>query len=309
MGSRLTISPPRDYHLARDVCSYGYFLLKPNHWNPQTQSLSRILDLAQGPVEIHMTQNDGAGTAIRCQCSCSLDRSEQARARAQIVRMLRLDEDETVIRSFHKVDPRFKRSGRGRVFRSPTFFEDVIKTVTSCNVRWSSTMHMNERLCTILGRSGAFPSAKKLARTRPTTLRGRCRVGYRDQRMVDLAKLFTPRGSKPPEMDPKWFEDESVSDEQLHEVLLTLPGIGPYAAANLLQLLGRYGTLPLDSEGLRHGRAVLGFQGTDNQVLKQVRAHFAPFGEHSFRSYWFELWVHYESRSGPAYLWDRNETQ
>ena len=80
--------------------------------------------------------------------------------------------------------------------RSPTFFEDVIKTVTSCNVTWPSTVVMNIRLCEVVGRGGAFPTPRRLARTRPATLRARCRVGYRDQRIIELSRMFASGVSK-----------------------------------------------------------------------------------------------------------------
>src|SRR5205085_280451 len=104
---------------------------------------------------------------------------------------------------------------------------------TSCNVTWPNTVNMNRRMCEVLGErveSGkgvrhAFPSAKKLARTRAQTLRARCRVGYRDARIIELARLFsTPlsRGG----LDQAWMEDPSTSDDALHEALIELPGIG-----------------------------------------------------------------------------------
>jgi hypothetical protein len=44
-------------------------------------------------------------------------------------------------------------------------------------------------------------------------------------------------------------------------MLIALPGVGPYAAANIMQLLGRYHRLPLDTESVAHGRNVLGLKG------------------------------------------------
>ncbi|MBZ0171539.1 MAG: hypothetical protein K8E66_04095, partial [Phycisphaerales bacterium] len=55
-GSRLTIPAPADYDLARDVCSYGYFVLSPNHWDVETQSLFRVLDLEDGATTVRITQ-------------------------------------------------------------------------------------------------------------------------------------------------------------------------------------------------------------------------------------------------------------
>ncbi|TVQ60835.1 MAG: hypothetical protein EA378_10445 [Phycisphaerales bacterium] len=312
MGTRLRLATPTDYELARDVCSYGYFVLWPNFWDVRRRTLTRPLELADGPATCVIGQSGGTGAELRVVFDRALTRGEQGEARRQITRMLRLDEDAEHVRAFHAADPRWAKSGRGRLFRSPTMFEDVIKTVTSCNVAWPSTVRMNRRLCEVLGRASSrdappgFPSVQRVARTKPGTLRARCGVGYRDQRIVELAKLFRPRGQRPPEMDPAWFEDPATSDADVRTALLALPGIGPYAAANIMQLLGRYGAVPLDTESVRHGKTVLGLQGTDREIMRAVDAHFAPFGPHVFRSYWFELWAFYESKQGPAWSWERD---
>jgi 3-methyladenine DNA glycosylase/8-oxoguanine DNA glycosylase len=241
----------------------------------------------------------GKGSDLTARAGRSLTRAESNDAKRQIVRMLSLDD--SGVRAFHRVDPRFKRSGCGRLFRSPTLFEDIIKTVTSCNVAWTSTIKMNERFCEVI--NSAFPTPQQLARRKPGTLRARCSVGYRDQRMVDLAKMHA-RG----EIDPAWFEDATVSDEDIESALLELPGIGPYAAANIMQLLGRYSRIPCDTESVRHGRMVLGMTGTDRHIMKRIHQHYEPFGEHKFRSYWFELWDFYEAKKGKAWTWEPKTT-
>lgn len=303
-GSTLKLETPSDFLLSRDVCSYGYFVLMPNYWDVTQQKLSRVLEFTDQPAACVIDQLDNGD--LRARFDRKLNRGEQAQARQQLTRMLNLDLNAQQIRAFHKVDPRWKKSGRGRLFRSPTLFEDVIKTVTSCNVTWPSTVNMNRRLCEVCGRktvSGAysFPSAKKLARTRVGTLRGRCRVGYRDQRIVDLAKLFV-KGH----VDEAWLTDASVSDEEVFKFLITLPGIGPYAGGNIMQLLGRFSRLAIDTETIRHGKTKLGMSGTDAQITKALQAHYEPFGEHKFRSFWFEIWDHYELKAGPSHLWERD---
>jgi len=303
-GSVLNITPPTDFDLPRDVCSYGYFVLMPNYWDVAHQTLSRVFEFPDKPAACVIDQRDDG--SLRARFDRKLDRTEQARARAQIARMLWLDMETKRLRAFHKVDPRWKKSGRGRLFRSPSLFEDVIKTVTSCNVTWPSTVNMNRRLCEVCGRKSAsgaysFPSAKKLARTRLGTLRGRCRVGYRDQRIIDLAKLFS-RG----QIDEHLLTDPSSSDDEVFKFLITLPGIGPYAAGNIMQLLGRYSRLAIDTETIRHAKSTLGMIGTDAQITKQLHKHYDQFGEHKFRSYWFEIWQHYEKKAGPSHLWERD---
>jgi 3-methyladenine DNA glycosylase/8-oxoguanine DNA glycosylase len=321
MATRLTIAVPADYVLARDYCSYGYFLLAPHHWLPDAGAFTTTLALAEGPAAIAVGQEGTGSLANRplprgyatirrarghpliVKADRGLTRAERDQLRRLLTRMLRLDETDEVIGAFHTVDPRFKPAGRGRLMRSPTFFEDVIKTVTSCNVTWPSTVMMNRRLCQVLGKAASFPTPQKIARTRLATLRARCRVGYRDARIVELADLFASR-----EIDPEWFEDPATPDDAIHDRLLELPGIGPYAAANIMQLLGRYHRLPLDTESVRHGKTVLRLRGSSKQIMKRLHRHYAPFGDHAFRSYWFELWQFYESKQGPSWTWSRDTT-
>lgn len=297
MGSRLTIRTPADYRFSRDVCSYGYFLLAPDRWDPSAQTMTTTLELPEGPATVVLAQ--GPGATVAAKFDRAVLRGEQPSARAQIARMLRLDETEAEIAGFHKADRRWKKSGRGRMYRSPTLFQDMVRTVTSCNVTWPGTVSMNERLCSVLGRGGAFPHAVRLARTRPGTLRGRCRVGYRDTRLIELAGMFV-RG----EIDESWLTDPGVADADVYKFLLGLPGIGPYAAGNTMMLLGRYSMLAIDTESVRHGRDTLGLPGEDAEIIRALRLHYDRFGAHKFRSYWFEMWTDYEGRKGPAWEWE-----
>ena len=293
----LQLRAPEDYRLERDVCSYGYFRLAPNRWDPEQRGLQRTLLVDRSVVQIQVRQK-GSLLVIESSRAVRPIRRELVK---QIRRMLRLDMTESMVAEFHKTDPRWKLGGRARLFRSPTLFEDVIKTVTSCNVTWSATITMNRRLCQVCGgregEAAAFPEPAQLATRRPAFLRSRCSLGYRDARVVELARLWRARSWD-------WLEDEATSDEEVHAALIELPGIGPYAAANIMQLLGRFGRLPLDTEAVRHGRTVLGFRGRSPEVARRVRQHFSRFGSWAFLSYWLEMWDVYEREKGPAWTWE-----
>lgn len=315
--SELEIVPPRDYVLWRDACSYGYFVLEPNLWEPATGVFRRVLDLGEGvgAVTAAITQPGGrragssrgkAGGVLRVEVDSAVGPAGAAELERQVVRMLRLDEPASRLRAFHAVDGRWKGLGRGRLMRSPSLFEDVIKTVTSCNVAWPSTVRMNARLCAEFGRVSAgggraFPTAGALAGADPARLRARCGVGYRDGRIVALARMFD-RG----EVDEASLSEPGLEDGALERRLIELPGIGPYAARNIMQLLGRYGRIPLDSESVRHARTVLGYTGPERRVLGRLERHYAAMGAEKFRSYWFEMWAFYEARRGPSWTWERD---
>ena len=294
MGTRMSIRAPADYDLPRDVCSYGYFLLAPNVWDLDALTMTRTLGLDDGTATIVLSQPDGRGGPVRAISDRALSRKEQSEAKRLIARMLNLHDDG--LKAFHTLDPRWKKSGRGRLFRSPTLFEDMVKTITSCNVTWPSTVNMNRRLCEVI--NPGFPTPGQMARRRPQSLRSRCGVGYRDVRLVELGKMFH-RG----EIDEAWLADPDSDDQAVFKKLLELPGVGPYAASNIMMLLGRYSRLAIDSESIRHGKDVLGFKGTERQIAKKLEKHYEPFGRHKFRSYWFERMEHYEAKEGPARTW------
>lgn len=341
MGKAFSIPVPRDFVLARDVCSYGYFLLAPSHWDPRTATFQTTLDVGRRAVTVRVAQGDESapagvralarrrGEELRIRTDTALGGAERQAAISQLSRMFRLDEDHSVLRDFHRCDPRWRSSGRGRLMRSATLFEDVIKTVTSCNVTWPSTITMNRRICEVVGRRSAsglfsFPTAARLARVRPQTLRARCSVGYRDRRIIELARIFAkdlgpalprklatngivwPTGKQ--RGFAAWLESPATPDDLVFAALMELPGIGPYAAANIMQLLGRYARLPLDTESIRHAKSILKFTGTDRELMRKLHAHYEPFGKHRFRSYWFELWDFYEAKRGPAWTWERETT-
>lgn len=346
MGSIATIPTPKDFALARDLCSYGYFLLAPNHWDVRKSVFVRTFLVGGVATTVRTTQGK-VGAPLKARADVALNAVQREELIAQIRRMLRLDETADEIRAFHAADLRWKESGRGRLMRSPTLFEDIIKTVTSCNVTWPSTIVMNRRLCEVLGKKSAsggyaFVEPAKLAKARPQTLRARCRVGYRDQRLIELARLYVAaekartrdaaelmkqkraipsdvatkeeerRGRRvektPPRINLPWLEDPATPDDAVFKALVALPGIGPYAAANIMQLMGRYARLPLDTESVRHGKTLLGFKGSSAQIMKKVHLHYAPFGSNAFRSYWLEMWAFYESKHGPAWTWERDST-
>jgi 3-methyladenine DNA glycosylase/8-oxoguanine DNA glycosylase len=297
--SRLTIDAPPDFDLPRVVCSYGYFLLAPNRWRPQELTLEHTLEVASGqpPVRVEVRQPSGRGGDLRVLCDRSLSRAERETVVGRVARMLRLDFD---VRPWGKLAPVARRRGFGRLFRSATLWEDMVKTITSCNVGWPSTVRMNELLVERVGQ-GVFPSSAVVARWKPERLQRETKVGYRAARIVQLAKRFDSG-----ELDPAWFESIERSVEEIREAVLALNGFGPYAAANVLQLLGRFDDLPIDTETYRLYCKRTGVERPSNPKAldSQIDAYYEPFRPYRFLAFWFDLWRDYEQRHGDAWTWD-----
>ncbi|MFN8009292.1 MAG: hypothetical protein U0V70_20150 [Terriglobia bacterium] len=133
----------------------------------------------------------------------------------------------------------------GRLLRGPNLFEDVVKTLCTTNCSWSATERMVKHLVTQLGSPFGnshwdFPTAGQLASVSEAFLRREIRAGYRSAYLLQFAEKVASR-----KLDlSKW---EGLDAGSLYRELLLIKGIGPYAAENIMRLLGHYQHLALDS--------------------------------------------------------------
>jgi 3-methyladenine DNA glycosylase/8-oxoguanine DNA glycosylase len=74
--------------------------------------------------------------------------------------------------------------------------------------------------------------------------------------------------------------------------LLTINGVGPYAAANLLLILGRTDFIPIDSWALK----LVSHEWYDGKPVtpKDVEKHFERWGEFKGLAFWFWDWKYKE---------------
>ncbi|KAL3159278.1 hypothetical protein ABBQ32_011240 [Trebouxia sp. C0010 RCD-2024] len=209
--------------------------------------------------------------------------------------MLRLDSSEQQkVLEFQKMHTTARAEGFGRLFRSPTVWEDLIKSVLLCNCGWSRTLAMNQALCAAVGR-GAFPSPAMLVQAGVQRLQSQCGLGYRAKTLLNLAVQVDDG-----EVDLAGLEDPGLSAKDLYQRLMRLPGVGPFTAANMLQLLGHYSQIPCDSETVRHLQKAHKLTAcTMANVQQQAQQVYAKYAPYQFLAYWHELWRDYEALVGP----------
>lgn len=65
------------------------------------------------------------------------------------------------------------------------------------------------------------------------------------------------------------LDEASMPEEELYALLLSLPGVGPFTAANMMQLLGHYRRIPCDSETVRHLRKAHGLHQCTQANVQQ----------------------------------------
>jgi 3-methyladenine DNA glycosylase/8-oxoguanine DNA glycosylase len=234
--------------LRRTVASHGVADLPPNRIDEDSPGLETTIAVNGRARTIRVSP----GRARRARVEL-LDGRVSARDReavlATVRHMLRLDED--LSRFYALVDGDadlgWVARGAGRMLRSPTVFEDVVKTVCTTNCAWSGTVRMVTALVEQLGAEGrhgrAFPSPAAMADAPDDFYREVARAGYRGPYLRAIAAAAADGSLDLEQLDGR----SDLPDDEVAQRLLALPGVGPYAAAHVMMLLGRYGRLILDS--------------------------------------------------------------
>lgn len=202
---------------------------------------------------------------------------------AAVRRMFRLDEDFAPFYAAIENDATLSwvANGAGRMLAAPTVFEDVVKTICTTNCAWSGTMRMVSALVNDLG-GGAFPEPQTMARAPEKFYRDVARAGYRGAYLKALAKEVASGA-----LDLELLRPEhGLSDAEVEERLLVLPGVGPYACAHAMMLLGRYHRLIFDSWTRP---AYLRFSGKRRASDRTIERAFRPYGAFAGLAFWLTL--------------------
>lgn len=275
---RLTIPCP-PLHFPTLLFGHGWIFLAPNV--PGEAGLERTLRLADGQCVWVRISYDGK-IRVRGRSPAPLD-DRQRREVAQLCsRMLRLEDD---LAEFHRhcaadATLRFVASHlAGRLLRSPTVFEDVVKTICTTNCSWANTKRMVAALCDLAG--GVFPHAAELVQLGPDAIRRQTGAGYRAEYLYEFAARVASG-----ELDPEAWLDDPWSDDQVLQILRSIKGVGPYAARHVLMLLSRYDQIPVDSEVKKWIQRVhfRGRRVRESRLLARYE-RFAPW---QFLAYKFE---------------------
>ena len=277
--------------LARTLASHGVASLPPNAIDEAAWTLTTTL--AAGP-RVHTVRLEGVGAGLAR--LWAVGPPPHAPAAAALVRqvrhMLRLDDD--LSRFYARImDDRllsWAAIGAGRMMRSPSVFEDVVKTICTTNCAWSATVRMVGALVQGLGRDSghgrAFPDAQAMAEAPAGFYKDVARTGYRGAYLQALGREVTEG-----RLDLEALQDPGLKDAEVERRLLALPGVGPYAAAHvMLTALGRSRSMILDS-WTRPTYARLSGRAADDAA---IRRRFRRYGDKAGLAFWLYLtrdWV------------------
>lgn len=230
---------------ARMLLSHGVAELVPNVVAEDGSAFETVLP-AGGRAWVVRVTPDGANARVQAHKDAPLD------ALVPVIRhMFRLDDDLSPFYARASEDPdlAWAASGAGRILRSPTVFEDLVKTICTTNTTWSATERMVGAVVAVLGEPAVeapdrrtFPDAATMAGASDDFYTSTAKTGYRGAYLRSIATDVAEG-----RLDLEALNDPAHSDDEVAERLLALPGVGPYACAHMMMLLGRYGRLILDS--------------------------------------------------------------
>ncbi|HEY6107066.1 MAG TPA: Fe-S cluster assembly protein HesB [Anaeromyxobacteraceae bacterium] len=295
---------PEPFDLDLTVRSHGFYALDPWRYDEVRRVLGRPLRLAGGRVvyaEVAARAGPGRGLVVRVTAAGRLGAAEGSEARAQIRAALGLDED---LGPFHalvrRLAPRSPADGgarlpdlrwaaergAGRMLRSPTVFEDAVKTLCTTNCTWALTETMVTNLVEALGEEGplgtrTFPTPESMARRRERFFRDRVRAGYRAPFMKALAAAVASG-----RLDVESWRASPLDTDALGRQIARIKGFGPYATEHLLRLLGRHEHLALDSWNRKKLAHLRGARRQPSD--RTLRRWYAPYGRWAGLAMWLE---------------------
>jgi 3-methyladenine DNA glycosylase/8-oxoguanine DNA glycosylase len=261
---------------SRTVGSHGVARLAPATLDESFTTYGRVLRVGDRVVPITMREEAGE---IVVESSSRLGKRDAARVGAAVARMFRLDDDLAPFYARIARDEglRWAVSGAGRLLASPTVFEDVVKTICTTNCVWGATVRMTSALVERGG--GAFPEPALLAKTPDAWYRDVAKMGYRGPYIKSIARDVAAG-----RLDLEAFlPGRGIDDDEVEERLRELPGIGPYAAAHVMQLLGRHKRLVLDSWTRP---TYLRLAGKKRAKDRSIERAFARYGDYAGLAFW-----------------------
>lgn len=242
-----SIRVPKPFELRLALFGHGWIGLPPHEFDEATRTWTTAVRVGERVLRAEVSQPRGRSLRVRLHGERTPGQRAVAAATRELSHMLRLDDDLDGFHRFCRAEPRLAwaaRRGAGRMLRSQTVFEDLMKLLFTTNTTWSGTVGMTTKLIAACGTPGpgvrAFPTAEQAVRG-AAFYRDTVRAGYRADAAQQLAVGFA-RG----DLTDAMFLADQPADE-LRARLSSLRGFGPYAVGQAMRLLGHYDDLALDS--------------------------------------------------------------
>ena len=286
MKKTFFLETPKNFDYKRTVWSHGWYQLLPFEFDEESWTLGSVI-VCDKPVFVEINE---AENALQIEVSEKINNEQEAKILKDVRHIFRLDDN---LSEFYKLTKSEKylawvaKQNAGRMLRSTSVFEDLVKTICTTNCNWAMTKIMVANLVNKLGEvstSGkkAFPTAEAMAKMPVEFYKEEIRAGYRASYFKELAEKLA-EGKLEVE---SWLHTD-LPTKQLKKEMKQVKGVGNYAAENLLKLLGRYDGLALDS--FLRGEFYKKYNQGNSCEDKQIEAHYEKFGDWRGLVMWLDM--------------------
>jgi N-glycosylase/DNA lyase len=288
--------------LWRTLTSHGFSDLPPLVADTSARTLELTLRVPRGaPRRVRVRPGPRRHALVEVVGAARPGAAAREAVAAGAAHVLRLDQDLSAFYQTAAQDPdlAWVTAGAGRMLRSPTVWEDVVKTLCTTNCSWSLTMTMVRALVQHLGEpalgcpeepnANAFPAPHVMAAQDERFYRDVVRSGYRAPSLLRLSELVAGGEVDLEALGAAGRDD--LSDDEVEHRLLALPGIGPYAAAHVMMTLGRNSRLILDSWTRPTYARLVGRRSVADRTIER---RFRRYGAEAGLAFWLFLtrdWV------------------
>ncbi len=274
MHTVLTLASAHRLSLRATVESHGWVRLAPWHWDGCLERLSRPDRLSSGAAATIAVRQTGP-SELGVEADVALGGRDEEEARGLVERWLSVRWDPgPAVEAARRIEPAMAAhvdAGGGRMLRCSTFYEDFAKTVCTINTSWAGTLRMCGGMVREIG-GGLFPTPRQVLDAGVDALSGGVRMGFRSRVLYEATGTLLDRGL----MDEAGRGREGAIT---YDGLLSIRGIGPYAASHTAALLHDFSRVPVDSEVRRFCSERYGL------AEDEIEAHFDAWGEYRFLGY------------------------
>lgn len=289
---RLDIHLPKNFNFEAATRDHGWYLLPPFYVGKDEKTVMRAEKLESGKLLMLEFENNMDQLHIKIKDDRKLTDKEVTEVIKRVEWMYRINEDLT---GFYELCSRNEgwsnvvKLQKGRLLRSSSLFEDIIKTILTTNTTWSRTVSMTENLVKHLGEKYsndselyAFPTPEAILEKGEEFLNTTVKLGYRSKYIYDFAENYA-NGI----YDFKEWQNPNIPTEKVASEITKINGVGPYALSIILMIVGRYDFLPIDSEFKKHVKTKYYPDITPSKA--QMEKIYEEWEEYKFLAYWFDV--------------------
>ncbi len=196
MSKILFLNQPENFSFKHTINSHGWCELLPFESDKENQRLSYVFtdENSKNPV---LAKIEGTNGKLKIEIADeNINKTFQEKILRDVRHILRLDDNLSEFYKLIKCEKQLawiSKQNAGRLMRSTTVFEDLVKTICTTNCSWALTKKMATNLTQKLGEKTedgkfAFPNAETMASVSAEFYKNEIRAGYRSAYFAELAE-------------------------------------------------------------------------------------------------------------------------